>query len=123
MRFTRRKEDDDERVIWEVGGRGGVQGGRGGGTGDLMGVGGRGGVQGGRGGGTGILWVSEVELEFKEEEQVVLSIGGRGGVQGGRGGGTGHFECVGGRGGVQGRRRRRRRMNIFWLCWRLAVEF
>ena len=31
-----------------VGGRGGVQGGRGVGTGDLVGVGGRGGVQGGR---------------------------------------------------------------------------
>ena len=66
----------------------------------------------------------EVEVEFKEEEQVILSVGGRGGVQGGRRGGTGdlvgigsrggiqggrtgRFECDGGRGGVQGGRRRR----------------
>ena len=49
-----------------------------------MGVGGRGGVQGGRGGGTGDL---EVEVEFKEleeEKQIILSVRGRGGVQGGR---------------------------------------
>ena len=32
-----------------------------------------------------IWWVSEVELEFKEEEPVVLSVGGRGGVQEGSG--------------------------------------
>ena len=30
-----------------------------------------------------ILGLLEVELEFKEEEQVVLSVEGRGGVQGG----------------------------------------
>ena len=72
-----------------------------------------------------IWWMSEVELEFNEEEQVVLSVlevevefkkeeeeeqvissvlevevefteeGG---------GGTGRFECVGGQGGVQGGR-------------------
>ena len=53
-----------------VGGRGGVQRGRGGGTGDFVGVGDLGGVQGGV---TGDL----------------VGVGGRGGVQGGRGEVTG----------------------------------
>ena len=38
----------------------------------MVGVGGRVGVQGGRGGGTGDL--VEVELEIKEEEKVFLSV-------------------------------------------------
>ena len=57
-----------------------------------MGVGGQGGVQGGRGGGTCDLEVEEEEhviwrsrwssKEEEEEEQVILNVGGRGGVQG-----------------------------------------
>ena len=47
-----KEEEKEEQVIWGVGGRGGVQGGRGGRTGDL-----------------GVL---EVEVEFKEDEHVVL---------------------------------------------------
>ena len=40
-----------------------------------------------------IWWMSEVELEFKEEEKGSFEcVGGRGGVQEGRGGRTGHFE-------------------------------
>ena len=45
-----KEEEEEEQVIWgvlDVGG--GVQGARGGGTGNLVGVGGRGGVQGGTG--------------------------------------------------------------------------
>ena len=34
----------------------------------MVGVGGRCGVQGGKGGGQVIWWVLEVEVEFKEEE-------------------------------------------------------
>ena len=60
-----------------VGGRGGVQGGRGERTDDLVGVGGQGGVQG-VGGGTGDL----------------VDVGSRVGVQGGRGGVTGDLVGV-----------------------------
>ena len=41
---------------------------------DLICVGGRGGVQGGRGGRTGDLGVLEVEVEFKEDEHVDLIV-------------------------------------------------
>ena len=47
-----KEEEEEEQVVLSVGGRGGVQGGRAGGTTDSMGVGGRGGVQGGKGGET-----------------------------------------------------------------------
>ena len=65
--------EEEEQVVLSVGGRGGVQGGRGERTGRFECVGGRGGVQRGRGGAT-IWWMSEVELEFKEDEKVFLSV-------------------------------------------------
>ena len=40
----------------------------------VLNVGGRGGVQGGREGRTGDLGVLEVEVEFKEDEHVVLNV-------------------------------------------------
>ena len=47
-----------------------------------------------------IWWVLEVEVEFKEEEEEeqvdLVGVGGRGRVQGGRGGLTGDLVGVGG---------------------------
>ena len=68
--LNRKEEHNDVARI----ARGGVQGGRGGSTCGFECVGGRGGVQGGREGRTGDMGVLEVEVEFKEDEQVVLSV-------------------------------------------------
>ena len=80
-----------------------------------------------------MIWRTEVEVEFKEEEgrKGFECVGGRGGVQGGRGGGTVDLVDVGRRGGVQGGRTGRfesfggrgefmeeqEEEQVFWGCW------